>query len=134
MPHIWLAMVREDLPLTQAVLTLRLTAGSTDIAESLIQIDGLDPIASPDIQGLAPGSTKTIQFDLLDYYTSDRILAILDGGVFGEIPFTFSDGAILSYARLDMIPVPEPSSGVLLIGLSTLVMLTRRGRSCKCVI
>ncbi len=106
--------ITAGLPLTSAVLTLRLTAADAGIADDLIQIDGLGPIAVAAIQGLTPGATATIQLELLDYYSSERILAVLDAGVFGEIPLTYTDDAIISFARLDMIPVPEPTTATLL--------------------
>ena len=114
------------MPLASAILTLRLTAGDAGIADDLIQIDGLDPIISAAIQGLAPGTTKTIQLELLDFYSSERILAILGGGVFGEIPLTYTDDAIISFARLDMIAVPEPATMTMLA--AGVLLAARRSR------
>lgn len=93
--------------LTSAVLTLTLSPKNGLITNDFVRIESLSDINSPDIQSINVDETKTVEVNMLDFYTSDKILGIFVGNS-GKIPMFFGDDAIVSYARLDLTIVPEP--------------------------
>ena len=99
--------------LAVANLTLTLTPKDSLITTDSIGIDGLLHMFDP-VQSLPVGVTSTITIDLLSYYDSAEILGSLFGGDIGMIPMKYQDDSILSFAQLDLAPVPEPTTMLLL--------------------
>ncbi len=98
--------------LISAELVLHLTPRDSFITTDTVAIDGLPGIVTPEIQDLSilpVGEFHVVTLELLDFYTSDEILGIYSGGTFGEVPMTYQDDAIVSFASLTLA-VPEPSS------------------------
>jgi hypothetical protein len=89
-------------PLTSARLTLTLTPKSPLITFDIVKIEGLSGINPAQFQGLPIDTASTIQLELLDFYTSEQILEILNQGSQEQIPMFYSDDAIVSLARLDL--------------------------------
>lgn len=107
--------------LTSAKLTLTLTT-CCNVETDRLTIQTLPSIETEIIQALPRNTTQTIALELLDFYRSSDILGILNNGVGGIIPMSYSDDVIVSFARLELSdnplqPVPEPS---LLLGFLTL--------------
>jgi hypothetical protein len=88
--------------LTSARLTLTLTPKSPHATLDIIKIEGLSGINPAQFQDIPIDTASTIQLELLDFYTSERILEILNQGGQGQIPMYYSDDAIVSLARLDL--------------------------------
>ncbi len=90
-------------PLQAARLTMTVTPTSEDdgITTDAVEIEGLSPIVSPVIQGLAPGETATITLELLDAYTSADILGALRGD--GTIPMRWQDDVTITFAQLELV-------------------------------
>jgi hypothetical protein len=88
--------------LASARLTLTLTPTSPLITLSTVKIEGLSGIKPARFQNLPINTPSTIQLELLDFYTSERILEILNQGSPGQIPMFYSGGATVSLARLDL--------------------------------
>ena len=130
-----------SVPLDSALLTLTLTPRAVDITTDAVFIGGfywvpdpLDParynvdwglpkINTPLIQSLPVNVTSTVQLELLDFYTSDEILDAFSGAYtgtgyytegLGHIPMEYVDDAVVSFAQLDLKPVPEPATMLLL--------------------
>jgi hypothetical protein len=88
--------------LTSARLTLTLTPTSRLITFGTVKIEGLTGIQPVQLQNLPSNTPSTIQLELLDFYTSERILEILNQESPGQIPMFYSGGATVSLARLDL--------------------------------
>ncbi len=88
--------------LASARLTLTLTPTSPLITFGTVKIEGLSGIKPARFQNLPINTPSTIQLELLDFYTSERILEILNQGSPGQIPMFYSGGATVSLARLDL--------------------------------
>jgi hypothetical protein len=88
--------------LTSARLTLTLTPTSPLTTFGTVKIEGLSGISPAQFQNLPINTTSTIQLELLDFYTSERILEILNQKSQGQIPMFYSGGATVSLARLDL--------------------------------
>jgi hypothetical protein len=88
--------------LASARLTLTLTPTSPLTTFDTIKIEGLSGVSPAQFQNLPVDTATTIQLELLDFYTSERILEILNQGSQGQIPMFHSGGAIVSLARLDL--------------------------------
>jgi hypothetical protein len=88
--------------LTSARLTLTLTPTSRLITFGTVKIEGLTGIQPVQLQNLPSNTPSTIQLELLDFYTSERILEILNQESQGQIPMFYSGGATVSLARLDL--------------------------------
>jgi hypothetical protein len=88
--------------LASARLTLTLTPKSSLISFDIVKIDELSGINLAQFQDLPLDTASTIQLELLDFYTSEQILEILNQGGQGQIPMFYSDDAIVSFARLDL--------------------------------
>jgi hypothetical protein len=88
--------------LTSARLTLTLTPTSPLITFGTVKIEGLTGIQPVQLQNLPSNTPSTIQLELLDFYTSERILEILNQESQGQIPMFYSGGATVSLARLDL--------------------------------
>jgi hypothetical protein len=88
--------------LASARLTLTLTPTSPLITFGTVKIEGLAGIKPARFQNLPINTPSTIQLELLDFYTSERILEILNQGSPGQIPMFYSGGATVSLARLDL--------------------------------
>ena len=98
-------------PLGSALLTLTLTPGESFVSSDTFAIAGLSSISDPAIQGLSVvGSTRTVQIQLLDYYTSTQIITSLNAHS-GRLDFVYQDDAVVSFSKLraDRAP-PEPST------------------------
>jgi hypothetical protein len=116
-------------PLASAFLTLTLTPCNRLITTDVLKIEGLSLITTPIIQDLPVGQTVTIQFDLLDFYTSSAILGVFAATPNGALPMYYADDAILSYAELTLNTIPEPTTLFLLgLGLAGIAVLRRRKR------
>jgi hypothetical protein len=96
-------------PLTSALLTLTLTPGEAFVSSDTFAIATLPSINDPAVQGLSVGSTQTVQVQLLDYYTSSQILTRLTA-LSGHLDFIYQDDAVVSFSRLELQAVPEPST------------------------
>jgi hypothetical protein len=105
-----------------ARLTLTLFIGGPEPATDMFQLGALGPVSDAAFASLAPGATATIDFDLLNHYESSSVVSsLLSGG--GVIAASYSDDAIVSFARLDITAVPEPSTALLFgLGLSGMAM------------
>jgi hypothetical protein len=88
--------------LASARLTLTLTPTSPLTTFDTIKIEGLSGVSPAQFQNLPIDTATTVQLELLDFYTSERILEILNQGSQGQIPMFYSGGAIVSLARLDL--------------------------------
>jgi hypothetical protein len=88
--------------LASARLTLTLTPTSPLTTFDTIKIEGLSGISPAQSQNLPINTASTIQLELLDFYTSERILEILNQDSQGQIPMFYSGGATVSLARLDL--------------------------------
>ena len=88
--------------LASARLTLTLTPTSPLITFGTVKIEGLSGVSPAQFQNLPINTTSTIQLELLDFYTSERILEILNQESQGQIPMFYSGGATVSLARLDL--------------------------------
>ena len=88
--------------LASARLTLTLTPTSPLITFGTVKIEGLSGIKPAQFQNLPINTPSTIQLELLDFYTSERILEILSRDSQGQIPMFYSGGATVSSARLDL--------------------------------
>ncbi len=86
-------------PLQSAVLLLTVTPTNDGIETDSVEIKGLPPIVSPDIQTLPVGVASTISLQLLDHYSSADILGAL---VDAKLPMLWQDDVIITYARLDL--------------------------------
>jgi hypothetical protein len=118
-------------PLTGATLLLSLTPRNGLITTDSVCIDGLANIVDP-IQGLpvlARGQTVDVTIDLLNSYSSDEILGVLNGGAVGVIPMRYADDSIVSYAQLDLSnSVPDVGSTFALLGLGLAGLVTFQRR------
>ena len=107
-----------NVPLASAMFSLTLNPKNALITTDAVKIEGLSGITDP-IQGLSVNTPSTVEFDLLDYYSSADILGAFTGG---QISMRYTDDAILSGASLELTPTPEPGTIVLLLtGLVGLV-------------
>ena len=88
--------------LASARLTLTLTPTSPLITFGTVKIEGLSGVSPAQFRNLPINTTSTIQLELLDFYTSERILEILNQESQGQIPMFYSGGATVSLARLDL--------------------------------
>ena len=88
--------------LASARLTLTLTPTSPLTTFGTVKIEGLSGVSPAQFQNLPINTTSTIQLELLDFYTSERILEILNRESQGQIPMFYSGGATVSLARLDL--------------------------------
>jgi hypothetical protein len=88
--------------LASARLTLTLTPTSPLITFGTVKVEGLSSISPAQFQNLPINTPSTIQLELLDFYTSERILEILNQDGQGQIPMFYSGGATISSARLDL--------------------------------
>jgi hypothetical protein len=88
--------------LASARLTLTLTPTSPLITFGTVKIEGLSGISPAQFRNLPINTTSTIQLELLDFYTSERILEILNQESQGQILMFYSGGATVSLARLDL--------------------------------
>jgi hypothetical protein len=88
--------------LTSARLTLTLIPKSPLIVFDIVKIEGLSGINPAQFQDLPIDTPSTIQLELLDLYTSEQVLEILNQGNQGQIPMFYSDDAIVPSARLDL--------------------------------
>ena len=88
--------------LASARLTLTLTPTSPLITFGTVKIEGLSGVSPAQFRNLPINTTSTIQLELLDFYTSERILEILNQDSQGQIPMFYSGGATVSLARLDL--------------------------------
>ena len=103
-------------PLASAHLTLTLKPTNTGITTDIVRILGLPFITTPLIQNLAVGVTSTIDFDLLNFYTSAQVLGSLTSHS-GQIPMHYEDDAFVTFAKLDLQNVPEPRTWpILMVG------------------
>jgi len=87
-------------PLQSALLLLTVMPTNEGIETDSVEIRGLTPIVSPDIQTLPVGVTSTISLQLLDHYSSADILGAL---VDSKLPMLWQDDVIITFARLDLI-------------------------------
>lgn len=91
--------------LESALLTITLTGGSAGMPNDRVRIvelgrDGL--MTSDALMTTEVGETKTLEFELLDWTTSDELLyQLLYRGV---LHGSYADDAFVSSARLDLIP------------------------------
>ncbi len=94
-------------PLASALLTVTITAANAGIVSDGIRFPELGPklIKSSELRTTPVGETRTVQFELLDYYSSDVLLdGVLrrpDGRLFGY----YYDDALVSHVQLDLVPV-----------------------------
>ena len=88
--------------LASARLTLTLTPTSPLTTFGTVKIEGLSGVSPAQFQNLPINTPSTIQLELLDFYTSERILEILNQDSQGQIPMFYSGGATVSLARLDL--------------------------------
>jgi hypothetical protein len=88
--------------LASARLTLTLTPTSPLITFGTVKIEGMSGVSPAQFQNLPSNTPSTIQLELLDFYTSERILEILSRDSQGQIPMFYSGGATVSLARLDL--------------------------------
>lgn len=94
--------------LSSALLTLSLqtTFGIDTDSFKLAELAAIGPI---EIRTLAVGFDGQITIDLLDYYSSADILGQLVGGTYGKLEAIYEDDSIVSFARLELTTVPEPT-------------------------
>lgn len=113
-------------PLVSALLTLTLTP-VTSLSTDAFWLEGYGYAGTTEIQPLGPSSgTTTLQIQLLNYYSSAIILQSYTQGTLGKISCMYSDDAIVSYARLELVnAVPEPQS-ILLLALSIVFCYRRK--------
>lgn len=104
-------------------VTLHTKGGVQTDAVSIVGLAGLfDPFDE-----LSAGLTVNITFDLLDFYTPSSILQKLVASPDGVLSMFYADDAIVSFARLELTAVPEPSSFALLtFGLLGMAAVARR--------
>jgi hypothetical protein len=113
-------------PLRRAQLTLTLSVGHYWIRSDEVSIEGLAPIQTPAIQMLPVGVTRTVEIELLGYYSSAEILGRLVAES-GSLSMYYQDDAIVSFARLELESVPEPSSFLLVFAGIAALGRIRRG-------
>ena len=108
-------------PLTSARLTLTLST-CCDISTDAVRILGFPVINTDLITELPIPETNTIDFDLLDFYTSNQILEALFPT--GMLPFRYFDDAIVSFSKLELsnentqsVPDSVSSFGLMAIGV-----------------
>ena len=89
-------------PLSSARLTLTLTPKSLLFDSDVLRISGLADITPPVYAELPVRETSTIDVELLEFYTSEEILGVLneDGG---KITMASYDDAIVSSAKLVLV-------------------------------
>ena len=118
-------------PLSSAIITLSLTY-ITGISTDSLFPEGITGVRVDEIRNLPepPWPTTgfvTLQFDLLNYYSSDDILSVFSSNDYGKIPMIYKDDAIVSYAKLDLNQVPEPGT-LLLLGSGLFVISAYRNK------
>jgi hypothetical protein len=90
-----------------ARLDLTLVPKSTLIIFDVVRIADLPDITSPpEFENLPVDTSTTVQIDLLDYYSSDDIMAVLSEN--GQIPMFYADDSIISSASLILTPNTQP--------------------------
>jgi hypothetical protein len=97
-----------DKRLSSARLTLTLRNGPfapgppTDLVR-IVELPGIQliPLFIPEAHAVG-----TIQFELLDVYTSEEILSALDDGL---VDMAYADDAIVAYAALNLVSSRCPS-------------------------
>ncbi len=87
-------------PLSSALLTLTLAPKDGLIKTDFVRIETLSRIEDPAIRTLSVGVTRTIDLELLRFYSSEDILGILSGS--GTIPMFYADDAIVFFAQLKL--------------------------------
>lgn len=98
-----------SVPLQSARLSLTVTPKSVSIASDVVRISGLADIIPPAYAGLTENETATVEVELLDFYTSEEVLEVLnDRG--GQIPMASQDDAIVSAAELTLVSAGASSA------------------------
>jgi hypothetical protein len=119
-----------SVPLSSAWMTVTLTAKDPAVSNDQFWIEEMHdhPIQTAELESLPPGVTATLQFQLLDFYTSGEVIGSLLANN-GELPMRYHDDALISYASLTLTngaaAVPEPSSWAL-ASLGVVLLVTRR--------
>jgi hypothetical protein len=112
-------------PLTSALLTLTLTPSVGVITDSFLFGNLYPDIVGP-IHSLPPDQTSTFTINVLDYFSSNKILAVLTSNQLGKIPMAYQEDAIVSFAKLELsngassASVPEPNSGLGILAFAVL--------------
>ncbi|MDY6785009.1 MAG: PEP-CTERM sorting domain-containing protein [Cyanobacteriota bacterium] len=117
--------------LRSAFLTLELAGADTSIITDTVQIEGLPLIVTDVIQELPLNSTSVVTLELLDFYSSNSILQAFESGEFGQLSMRYTDDAVVSFAKLELVSTPEPASalGLFTLGtLGTVSVLKRKGK------
>ena len=101
--------------LSSAQLTLTLTPNHgliTTDTTGIVSENYREAVAVPSLPNVpSVGQTGTISFDLLDFgFSQSAILNSLNADDSYSIQWSYQDDAIISFAQLDLVTVPESSS------------------------
>ena len=129
-----LASIDRNTPLISATLRLTLTPAASPVRDRAA-IFGLAEFQSPLFDAIPVDLTRTVAIDLCEIYSDLQILSTLFGSSPqldpripqsgpGQLTLGYANDAVVSFAELELVAVPEPGSG-LLVALG-LLPLTRR--------
>lgn len=93
------ALTAAGMRLQRAQMSLTLTPGNIGVETDMLHIAGLPWREVPEIRALPEGVTNTVQFDLLEHYTSGEILHVL-ASTGGRLGFVYHDDAVVSFASV----------------------------------
>ena len=115
--------------LQSAMLTLTLSVNGDQPNTDRFELGSLGVVSNAAFTSLARGTTATIDFELLNYYSSSSVVALILSSA-GVVSAEYSDDALVSFAGLELVAIPEPTTALILaIGLTGIAVAGRRRRS-----
>jgi hypothetical protein len=122
----------------EAFLWLSLIPKGDAVETDFVQVDGLDAIGGcsfcskhKDLDLFDISSPSTVKVDLMQYYSSDELIGVIDI-TFGYVPILFGDDSFVTEAAVQIHSVPEPLALSLfslgLIGLAGSARSHKRGQ------
>lgn len=129
--------------LKSALLTIERNPMVNSAVDDDFFIQGLSLINVPSKTTFTPGNPEIFTVELLDFYNSEEILSAFitedlsdtplsklcnqfscaSGSEYGQIAMQYRDDSVLSYAKLELTSVPEPSVILALFGLGAFILL-----------